>query len=104
MLLKENAIDGAAIRDKVLGSVQSGATLVSLIKYYNEEQVSKLAHGTMKNYYTTQRYISKFLNARYRRTDFPLSELNYEFLLDFESYLRDYNQPTIQNRLITTAS
>ncbi|WP_294824831.1 site-specific integrase [uncultured Flavobacterium sp.] len=90
MLLKENAIDGAAIRDKVLGSGQSGVTLVSLIEYHNQEQVSKLAHGTMKNYYTTQRYIHKFLNARYRRTHIPLSELNYKFLMDFENYLREY--------------
>jgi site-specific recombinase XerD len=99
MLLKENAIDGVAIRDKVLGSGQSGVTLISLIEYHNQEQVSKLAHGTMKNYYTTQRYISKFLNARYRRTDFPLSELNYKFLMDFENYLRAYTPTDHQKPL-----
>jgi site-specific recombinase XerD len=99
MLLSENVIDGAAIRDKVLGSAQSGATLGSLIEYHNQEQVSKLAHGTMKNYYTTQRYIHKFLNARYRRTDLPLSELNYKFLLDFENYLRAYTPTDHQKPL-----
>nr|WP_322624205.1 site-specific integrase [uncultured Flavobacterium sp.] len=90
MLLSENAIDGAAIRDKVLSSGQSGPTLASLMEYHNQEQASKLAHGTMKNYYTTQRYIRKFLSERYRRTDIPLSELNYKFVADFENYLRAY--------------
>ncbi|WP_256959339.1 site-specific integrase [Sphingobacterium sp. JB170] len=44
----------------------------------------------MKNYYTTQNYIKNFLKEKYRRTDIALSELNYTFIADFESYLRSY--------------
>jgi site-specific recombinase XerD len=90
MLLSEVVIDGIAIRDKVLGAGQSGPTLVSLIEYHNQEQGIKLAHGTIKNYYTTQSYLRKFLQQRYRRMDIPLSELNYKFLADFENYLLNY--------------
>ncbi|MFC3196266.1 site-specific integrase [Parapedobacter deserti] len=90
MVLSGCTIDGPAIRDRVMGSAQSGPTLIGLIDHHNKEQESKLAHGTMKNYYTTQSYIKRFLKEKYRRTDISLSELNYTFISDFESYLRNY--------------
>jgi site-specific recombinase XerD len=90
MVLSDAAIDGPAIRDKVLGTDHLAPTLVSLIEYHNEQQEIKLAAGTMKNYYTTQRYIKKFLIEKYYRNDIVLSGLNYKFILDFENYLFNY--------------
>lgn len=90
MVLSGSTVDGAIIRDKITGSAQSERTLGSLMEYHNKEQESKLAHGTMKNYYTTQSYIKRFLKEKYRRTDIALSELNYSFISDFEYYLRNY--------------
>ncbi len=89
-VLSGGTVDGAVIREQVTGKVQSGRTLGSLIEYHNSEQESKLAHGTMKNYYTTQNYIKSFLKEKYRRTDMPILELNYSFISDFEHYLRNY--------------
>src|SRR5690606_21524239 len=74
MVLSGCTIDGPAIRDRVMGSAQSGPTLIGLIEHHNKDQESKLAHGTMKNYYTTQAYIKRFLKEKYRRTDISLSE------------------------------
>jgi hypothetical protein len=90
MVLNDDAIDGPAIRDKVLGTDHLLPTLVSLIEYHNEQQEIKLAPGTMKNYYTTQRYIEKFLREKYYRNDIILSQLTYKFILDFERYLFNY--------------
>lgn len=90
MVLSGSTVDGAIIRDKITGSAQSERMLGSLMEYHNKEQESKLAHGTMKNYYTTQSYIKRFLKEKYRRTDIALSELNYLFISDFEYYLRNY--------------
>lgn len=90
MLLNDVAIDGPAIRDKVLGTDHLAPTLLSLIEYHNEQQEIKLAPGTMKNYYTTQRYIEKFLREKYYRNDLILSQLTYKFILDFERYLFNY--------------
>lgn len=90
MVLSDVAIDGPAIRDKVLGTDHLVPTLVSLIEYHNEQQEIKLAPGTMKNYYTTQRYIVKFLREKYYRSDLILSQLTYKFILDFERYLFNY--------------
>ncbi|WP_232046349.1 phage integrase SAM-like domain-containing protein [Sphingobacterium daejeonense] len=44
----------------------------------------------MKNYYTTETYIQKFIKQKYGKKDIPLDELNYRFILDFENFLNDY--------------
>ncbi|MDD2675202.1 site-specific integrase [Flavobacterium caseinilyticum] len=90
MILSDAVIDGPAIRDRVLGTDHLAPTLVSLVEYHNEQQLHKLAPGTMKNYYTTQRYIEKFLREKYYRNDIVLSQLTYKFILDFERYLFNY--------------
>lgn len=88
--LSGSTIDGPAIREKMLGNGKLAPTLLTLIEHHNKHQQSKLAHGTMKNYLTTQRYLKKFLLEKYYRTDFVLSELTYKFIIDFESYLFNY--------------
>lgn len=102
MLLSEDVINGSAIRDKILGPRKSAPTILSLIEHHNKQQQHKLASGTMKNYYTTQRYIKKFILEKHYRTDISLSELNYKFILDFESYLfnfvpQDHQKPLNNN-------
>lgn len=90
MLLSDATIDGPTIRDKVLGTDHLTPTLLSLIEYHNEQQENKLAPGTMKNYFTTQRYLQKFLREKHYRNDMALSQLTYKFILDFERYLFNY--------------
>lgn len=102
MLLTDVVIDEPAIREKMFGTGKLAPTLLVLIEHHNEQQIHKLAHGTMKNYYTTQRYIKKFLMEKYYRTDIVLSELTYRFILDFESYLfnhvpKDHQKPLNNN-------
>ncbi|WP_084163850.1 phage integrase SAM-like domain-containing protein [Olivibacter sitiensis] len=76
-----------AVKSLFLGEAEETMTVRMLVDYHNRETVHKLAHGTMKNYHTTQRYIEKFLKEKYRRNDIALSELNYRFIMDFEGYL-----------------
>lgn len=90
MVLNDVVIDGPAIRDRVLGTNNLAPTLLSLIEYHNEQQLHKLAPGTMKNYHTTQRYVKKFLREKLYRNDIVLSQLKYQFILDFERYLFNY--------------
>jgi site-specific recombinase XerD len=90
MVLTDVPIDGPAIRDKVLGIDHLVPTLVSLMEYHNEQQLHKLAPGTMKNYHTTQRYVKTFLREKLYRNDIALSQLKYKFILDFERYLFNY--------------
>ncbi len=63
-------------------------TLLFLMNYHNTEVKKLLEPGTMKNYYSTERYVKEFLIKRKKRADIYLSQLDYKFIIDFEIYLR----------------
>jgi integrase len=47
-----------------------------------------LAHGTLKNYFTTKKYVDLFLRKHFKTNDIYLSDLNYQFITEFEFFLR----------------
>ncbi|GAA4084256.1 site-specific integrase [Mucilaginibacter panaciglaebae] len=70
------------------GGEEEQTTLLFLMNYHNTEVKKLLEPGTMKNYYSTERYVKEFLVKRKKRTDIYLSQLDYKFIIDFEIYLR----------------
>jgi site-specific recombinase XerD len=70
------------------GGEEEQTTLLFLMNYHNTEIKKLLEPGTMKNYYSTERYVREFLIKRKKRTDIYLSQLDYKFVIDFEIYLR----------------
>jgi len=94
-----------AVKSLFLGADDNEITLIKLGEYHNTEMKDKLADGTMKNYYTTQKYIAKFLKDKYHRNDISLAELNYKFILDFETFLskhqpKDHQKPLHNNGIM----
>jgi len=105
LIQQKKVITVDAVKSLFLGTDQNEITLIKLGEYHNTEMKDKLADGTMKNYYTTQKYIGKFLKEKYHRTDITLAELNYKFILDFESYLskhqpKDHQKPLHNNGIM----
>ncbi|MDB5110234.1 MAG: integrase [Mucilaginibacter sp.] len=70
------------------GGEEEQTTLLFLMNYHNTEIKKLLEPGTMKNYYSTERYVREFMIKRKKRTDIYLSQLDYKFIIDFEIYLR----------------
>jgi integrase/recombinase XerD len=70
------------------GGEEEQTTLLFLMNYHNTEVKKLLEPGTMKNYYSTERYVKEFLVKRKKRRDIYLSQLDYKFIIDFEIYLR----------------
>lgn len=91
LVLSKQVITTEAIKNKFLGLDISDMTLCKLIDYHNTNGKETLRWGTLKNYFTTQKYIKLFLKEKYRTTDICLASLNYKFLLDFEHFLRKYS-------------
>ncbi|MBD1364512.1 site-specific integrase [Mucilaginibacter sp. ZT4R22] len=94
-----------AVKSLFVGADDNEITLIKLGEYHNTEMKDKLADGTMKNYYTTQKYIAKFLKEKYHRNDISLAELNYKFILDFETFLskhqpKDHQKPLHNNGIM----
>ncbi|MGC1205320.1 MAG: site-specific integrase [Flavobacteriaceae bacterium] len=88
--LEHKLITSQAIKSRYLGEDEQNHSVIDIIKYHNEDMQGKLKWGTQKNYYTTQKYVSKFLLKTYKTTDIYLQELDYNFIIKFEKYLRGY--------------
>jgi integrase len=89
LLLQKRLITAELVKNKFTGEDQVEFTLGKLMEYHNTEQGNVLEPGTMKNYYTTQKYIKEFIRERFNTSDKYLSELSYRFITDFEYYLRN---------------
>jgi site-specific recombinase XerD len=84
-------ITSHAIKARYLKEDQQNHSVNDIIKYHNEDMVGKLKWGTQKNYFTTQRYINEFIMEKYNVSDFFLKQLDFNFILKFEKFLRDYS-------------
>lgn len=90
MLANRKMITAESLKNAYLGLEAREHSLMSLVEYHNTKMKDTLAWGTMKNYHTTQKYLKHFLKDHKRRSDMFLSELNYNFIVDFEFFLRHY--------------
>jgi site-specific recombinase XerD len=99
MQVQKRLITADAIKSMFLGTDQKDFTLCKLVDYHNQTMRDTLAWGTMKNYFTTQKYIHRFLKERFGTTDMFLSELSYKFITNFEFYLRNYKPKDHQKPL-----
>ncbi|MBW8333292.1 MAG: phage integrase SAM-like domain-containing protein [Prolixibacteraceae bacterium] len=91
LVLSKQVITTEAIKNKFLGLDISDMTLCELIDYQNTNCKETLRWGTLKNYFTTQKYIKLFLKEKYKTSDIYLKSLNYRFLADFEYFLRKHS-------------
>ena len=97
--LQNKVITSAAIKGLFLGEEKAENTLCALIEYHNINMKSVLQHGTLKNYFTTARYVKRFLKQRYKTDDIYLDALNYQFITEFEFFLRTCKPLDASNRL-----
>ncbi len=85
---EKQVLSAEAIKAKVEGTEEEQISLVWLMNYHNTEIKKLLEPGTMKNYYSTERYLKEFLLNKKKRKDICLSQLDYKFIIDFEIYMR----------------
>lgn len=104
MRAERKLISAEALKNAYLGisEIEDAHTLLELVEYHNHQMKSNLSPGTMKNYFTTQKYLQLFLRDSCRKKDVVLSALNYRFIHDFEFFLRahepeDHHKPMGNN-------
>ena len=54
-------ITAKSIKYRFLGKDEKHKTLLELVTYHNKSMLGKLKMGTLKNYYTTENYLKRFL-------------------------------------------
>ncbi|HEX9825385.1 MAG TPA: site-specific integrase [Flavobacteriaceae bacterium] len=102
---EEKFITANTIKARYLKEDQQNFTMNDIIAYHNEDMLGKLKQGTQKNYYTTQAYIAEFLTTKYKVTNIYLKQLDYNFILKFEAYLKahkptDHHKPMGNNTVM----
>ncbi|HWJ25212.1 MAG TPA: phage integrase SAM-like domain and Arm DNA-binding domain-containing protein, partial [Flavisolibacter sp.] len=81
------------IKNRFLGiGEERPRMLVEIIQQHNDS-IKKLigldySRPTWVKYNTTQKHVSDFLAWKYGKEDIPIKELNYEFITDFDFYLK----------------
>jgi integrase len=103
--LQRKVITVESVKGAFLRTGSDEHTLAEIAAYHNEMSVGVLADGTMKNYYTTQKYVEEFVKTHHKRKAYFLSELNYKFIQDFETFLRkrepvDHQKPLTNNGIM----
>ncbi len=70
----------------------SGHTVCELIKKHEKLECDgiKLKSGTVKNYSATEKYLRNFLQHHFQQEDVDLIKIDYEALIEFESYIRSH--------------
>jgi site-specific recombinase XerD len=80
------------IRNAFLGVTARQETLLGVFSQYNENlkrlQGINKSKTTIEKYDRAYRRLAGFMLTRYNITDIALREINYQFVIDFENYLR----------------
>jgi hypothetical protein len=87
------------IKARFLGDDKKNHSLRDVFNYHNDKMGTKLARKTLCHYKTCQKYILSYVFSEYRKEDMYLQDLDYEFVLGFESFLRSYQPRHYQGRI-----
>ncbi len=89
-------ISAQTIKSIYLGKNVKQHSLLELFRYHNDQikaQIGKdYSKGTLLRYETTLKHTREFIKYHYKRDDFTLNELKYEFITEFEFYLKSVKQ------------
>ena len=95
----DQPVSAAAVKNAYLGIVAVDKkvkySLMWLVEQHNTHMEKILQPGSLKNYFTTAKYIRVFLEKQYAVKDIFLNELKYEFITAFEFFIR--NTPIKKN-------
>ena len=85
-------VTAAMVRDAFLGTDAKSNTLLSVFEEFNDRQEKligiDLAQSTFNKYDLTYRRLKEFLKVKMRKNDILLCQVDRNFVMDFEAYLK----------------
>ncbi|MET0635191.1 MAG: site-specific integrase [Chitinophagaceae bacterium] len=100
MQVKGRLINAESIKRIFTREEKVRSSVGGLLQYHRLTASSTLRAGTMKNYSSTEKYLFRFLKERHKATDMFLEELNFQFITEFELFLRT-TKPLLANSPLT---
>ena len=92
---EDQFITASAVKSRYLGIDKKHYTLTQLLDYHSTKMKGVLKYGTLKNYTTTETYLKNYLKEKRTISDIYLKQIDYQFTLGFERFLRDL--PSLSN-------
>ncbi|QEH39470.1 site-specific integrase [Chitinophaga sp. XS-30] len=90
--LDKEVVTAEMVKQRFLGidpdTQSSNMTLIDLIDRHIKEKPEGLTEGTIKNYRATKKYLERYLKQVLRRNDITLRELNYDFIVRLEPFIK----------------
>ncbi|MFD2588333.1 site-specific integrase [Croceitalea marina] len=83
-------ITAKAIKLRYFGEDEERMSLMKAVEYHNKNINHALKPGTLKNYFSTEKYLQEFLREKFKTDDIYLIQLDYRFIVNFENYIRTY--------------
>jgi site-specific recombinase XerD len=90
MSINKKQITIDSFKRAYLGKDEDEFTLCKLVSYHNTDMKDTVSWGTLKNYFTTQKYLERYLKSRLHLADIGLKEINYKFVTGFEYFLKSF--------------
>lgn len=76
------------LMNKYLGIDNKNHTLIEVIESSNKRKRMLIKESTYKHYLAALKHVKSYLKFQYKVTDIDINEVNYQFILDFDFYLR----------------
>jgi len=97
---ERKVITAKAIKLRYFGEDEQRMTLMKAVEYHNQNSNDELRSGTLKNYFSTEKYLRQFLREKHKTDDIYFIQLNYRFIVNFENYIRTF-KPKKRRRTCT---
>ncbi|MBS1780971.1 MAG: site-specific integrase [Bacteroidetes bacterium] len=92
LIYNEQTITTQKIMDYVLGRIAPKAKVLEEFQLHNDEMLAlvpkEYAKGTHERFVTARSHVGEFIKFKYHVDDMEFRELNYEFIKDYEFYLK----------------
>lgn len=93
LINNDQTISSQKIIDFVKGKNVSKVKVLDEFQLHNDEMLAlvkkgEYAYGTFERYTTARSHVKEFISYKYGREDIEFRELNYEFVKDYELYLK----------------
>jgi len=85
-------ITAELIRNTITGKTKNRRGLVEVFRMFNKQLEARIGHGyapgTLVKYQVTCKKVADFIQYQYNRSDLFLDELDFQFITNFEVYLK----------------
>ncbi len=96
LTLEHKEVNILNFKNKWLGTIENARKILKTFKEHNEKMETLVgidyADGTLDRYRTTYDHTANFIKWKYDVDDLDINKLNYEFLSEYEYWLKTYRK------------